>query len=65
MKNCYIWISHQQNAAQPTSKIKGAFGLAWDGLDTALRLLKESSDAFPPLKSAVGGVISLIDLVQV
>ncbi|KAF9528032.1 hypothetical protein CPB83DRAFT_855213 [Crepidotus variabilis] len=56
--------SYQQHSARPTSKIKGAFGLAWDGLDTALRLLKESSDAFPPLKTAVGGIVALIDLVQ-
>jgi hypothetical protein len=32
---------------------------------TALRLLEKSADAFPPLKSAVGGLVACLDLAQV
>ncbi|KAJ7138947.1 hypothetical protein C8R46DRAFT_1136582 [Mycena filopes] len=35
-----------------------------DVLWTSLRALQESSDAFPPLKSAVGGVMALWDVAQ-
>ena len=38
---------------------------AWSGLETALRLLNKSADAFPPLKSAVGGLLACIDLAEV
>jgi hypothetical protein len=37
----------------------------WAGLNTALCGLKESSDAFPPLKSAVDGLLACIDIFQV
>ena len=39
--------------------------VAWKGLETALRLLERSADAFPPLKSAVGGLVACLDLTQV
>ncbi len=39
--------------------------VAWSGLETALRLLDKSADAFPPLKSAVGGLLACIDLAGV
>jgi len=32
---------------------------------TALRLLEKSADAFPPLKSAVSGLVACLDLAQV
>ncbi|KAF7343305.1 hypothetical protein MVEN_01762800 [Mycena venus] len=35
-----------------------------DLLSTALVALKESADAFPPLKSAVGGVLAVTDIAQ-
>ncbi|KAJ7193974.1 hypothetical protein GGX14DRAFT_477109 [Mycena pura] len=35
-----------------------------DLLSTSLLALKESADAFPPLKSAVGGVIAVWDIAQ-
>lgn len=38
---------------------------AADGLETSLRALKDSSDAFPPLKSVVGSVIAIYDVAQV
>lgn len=42
-----------------------AGSVAWKGLETALRLLERSADAFPPLKSAVGGLVACLDLTQV
>jgi hypothetical protein len=39
--------------------------VAWKGLETALRLLERSADAFPPLKSALSGLVACLDLTQV
>lgn len=36
-----------------------------DILWTSVLALKESADAFPPLKSAVGGVVALCDIAEV
>ncbi|KAG8688175.1 hypothetical protein FRC08_011585, partial [Ceratobasidium sp. 394] len=35
---------------------------AWAGLKTLLGVLSESADAFPPLKSAVGGLVRCIEI---
>ena len=48
-----------------SDKLKKAWGVTWSGLETALRLLERSADAFPPLKSAVGGLVACLDLAQV
>ena len=42
-----------------------AGSVAWKGLETALRLLERSADAFPPLKSAIGGLVACLDVAQV
>jgi hypothetical protein len=47
------------------SALVKAGSVAWNGLETALRLLERSADAFPPLKSAVGGLVACLDLTQV
>jgi len=39
--------------------------VAGNGLETALRLLNESADACPPLKSATSGLVACINLAQV
>ena len=49
----------------PTSGLVKARSVAWKGLETALRLLEKSADAFPPLKSAVGGLLACLDLFEV
>ena len=38
---------------------------AWTGLKVALGLVKESSDVFPPLKSAVAGFLGVVDIFEV
>ena len=38
-----------------------AGGVAWKGLETALRLLERSADTFPPPKSAVGGLVACLN----
>ncbi|KAJ7782078.1 WD40-repeat-containing domain protein [Mycena olivaceomarginata] len=50
--------------ANISDKLKKAWGMAWNGLETALRLLEKSADACPPLKSAVGGLVACLDLTQ-
>jgi len=56
-------ISHSETST--SHKIETAWGLTRSGLMTALRLLEKSADAFPPLKSAVGGLVACLDLAQV
>lgn len=57
------------SAANPQSstlaKFKDASNVAWSGLEAALRVLEKSADLFSPFKSAVGGLISCLDIVQV
>ena len=61
--------SSQQSSFHPepntSDKLKKAWGVTWSALETALRLLEKSADAFPPLKSAVGGLVTCLDLAQV
>jgi hypothetical protein len=61
--------SSQQCFSHPepntSDKLKNAWSVTWSGLETALRLLAKSADAFPPLKSAVGGLVACLDLAQV
>ena len=38
---------------------------AWIGLKATLKLLERSSDAFPPLKSAVAGFLGVVDIFEV
>ena len=61
--------SSQQSFSHPetntSDKSKRAWDVALSGLVTALRLLEKSADAFPPLKSAVGGLVACLDLAQV
>jgi len=47
------------------SNVKEVASIAWEGVKTALVLLKESSDWFPPLKSATGGFLALVDATEV
>ncbi|KAF9542708.1 WD40 repeat-like protein [Agrocybe pediades] len=37
---------------------------AWKATEVALRLLEKSADVFPPLKSAVGGLVACLDLAK-
>jgi hypothetical protein len=61
--------SSQQSSPHPepntSDKLKNAWGVTWSALETALRLLAKSADAFPPLKSAVSGLVACLDLAQV
>ena len=47
------------------SAAKRAGAEAWSGLKGTLRLLERSSDAFPPLKSAVAGFLGVVDIFEV
>ena len=59
----------QQSSSRPepntSDELKKAWGVTWSVLETALRLLAKSADAFPPLKSAVSGLVACLDLAQV
>ncbi|KAB5591856.1 Vegetative incompatibility protein HET-E-1 [Ceratobasidium theobromae] len=47
-----------------SDKAKATGQTAWITLETTLRLLERSSDVFPPLKSAVAGLVGCLDLIQ-
>ncbi|KAJ7677679.1 hypothetical protein DFH06DRAFT_558672 [Mycena polygramma] len=48
----------------PTGKLKPSSSTLPDLLSTSLFALKESADAFPPLKATVGGVLAIWDIAQ-
>ena len=48
-----------------SDRLVKAGSVAWKALEMALRLLNESADACPPLKSAVGGLVDCLDLTHV
>ncbi|KAF8965982.1 hypothetical protein BDZ97DRAFT_743750 [Flammula alnicola] len=60
--------SSQQSSSHPESntsvKLKKAWSVAWNGLETALRLLEKSASACPPLQSVVGGLVACLNLTQ-
>jgi len=57
--------TRNQSTALTEINVKEVAAVAWEGVKTALVLLKESSDWFPPLKAASGGVVALIDTIEV
>jgi hypothetical protein len=50
---------------QPQHEKEGIRPTLREASKTILRLVKESADAFPPLKSTAGGLLGLIDLLEV
>ncbi|KAB5589051.1 Vegetative incompatibility protein HET-E-1 [Ceratobasidium theobromae] len=59
-QNIKNWIKRTAGS----NKAKAAGHTAWTTLETTLRLLERSSDVFPPLKSAVAGLIGCLDIIQ-
>ncbi len=51
--------------SQPESPKRTIKHHLWEATKTILRLVKESADAYPPLKSTAGGLVALIDLFEV
>ena len=47
------------------SSAKTVAGIAGDGTLLFLSTIKESSDIFPPLKSAAAGILVLLDVISV
>ena len=56
----YSTISNTKGHASSMSVV-----FSWNVLETALRLLEKSADAFPPLKSTIGGLLACLDQAQV
>jgi hypothetical protein len=52
-------------AASTSGTRREVGNVAWVGLGIALEVLKETTDVFPPLKSAIGGFIACLDVLQV
>ncbi|KAB5588539.1 hypothetical protein CTheo_8022 [Ceratobasidium theobromae] len=59
-QNIKNWIKKTAGS----NKAKATAQAAWATLETTLRLLERSSDAFPPLKSAVAGLVGCLDIIQ-
>jgi len=47
------------------NKPSEAWTVTRSGLETTVRLLERSMDVFPPLKSALGGLVGCLDLIHV
>jgi len=59
-------FNRSRNASRaPANQQASSSNVAWEGVKTALVLLKESSDWFPPLKLATGGLLAFIDATEV
>jgi hypothetical protein len=48
-----------------TSESNGYLNDIGEGVVVALRAVRDASDAFPPLKSAAGVILVMLDVVQV
>ena len=65
--------SHLANNGNQSANMESSLAMAakkagadaWSGLKLALELLKESSDVFPPVKSAVAGFLGVVDIFEV
>ncbi|KAF9553606.1 hypothetical protein CPC08DRAFT_727788 [Agrocybe pediades] len=51
----------QEQAQKPSEKLGS---MLWKTTQTALRLLEKNSDGFPPLKTAVGVLVTCLDITQ-
>jgi hypothetical protein len=51
-------------ASATANKPNEAWSVARSGLEATLRVLERSADAFPPLKSAIGGLVACLDIIQ-
>ena len=45
--------------------VKSVASTGFQAVKLALRALKESADALPPLKAAVGGLLAVVDAIDV
>jgi hypothetical protein len=63
--NVYATFLSDPSQEGPSGRMANAANVGFEGLKTTLRAIKEASDVFVPLKSAVGGLLALIDLVEV
>jgi hypothetical protein len=55
----------RSSPSEKAGKAREATRVAFEGLKTTLRAIKESSDCFVPLKSAVGGFLAVVDAIEV
>lgn len=55
-------VIHQQTPKQPSQT---SSGVVWEGVKTTLRLVRDATDVFPPLKSTSAGLLAIIDLFEV
>ena len=62
-----ITVSPLSSHPEPNTsdKFKKSWDMTRSVFETGLRLLEKSADAFPPLKSTVGGLVACLDLAQV
>ena len=61
----YTTFLFDPSQEEPSRRIANAASVGFEGLKTTLRTIKETADVFPPLKSAVGGLLALIEMVEV
>jgi hypothetical protein len=65
LSNIYPSIVIDPAGEESPGRMADLAGAGFQGLKTTLRLIERTSDVFPPLKSAVAGLLGVIDIVEV
>ena len=50
---------------EPPGRMADLASTGYQGVKTTLRLVERATDVFPPLKSTAGGLLGVIDIVEV
>jgi hypothetical protein len=58
-------VAKPENPASMSDKLDRSRHLGWVACKDALKLVGEASDAFGPLKSALGGLLGILDRIEV
>jgi hypothetical protein len=65
LSNIYPSIVIDPAGDESPGRMADLAGAGFQGLKTTLRLVERASDVFTPLKSAVAGLLGVIDIVEV
>ena len=65
LSNIYPSIVINPSGDEAPGRMADLASTGFQGVKTTLRLVERATDAFPPLKSTVGGLLGVIDIVEV
>ena len=65
LSNIYPSIVIDPAGDEAPGRMANLASAGFEGVKTTLRLVERATDVFPPIKSTVGGLLGVIDLVEV